>query len=142
MLEHWSTPKPEVPGSLRKSWDMVLPSDAFHITSPAEDGEGAARAMQFAIDEAEIVPDDVDYINAHGTSTPANDKFETKAIKTTFGRDAKDLKISSTKSMIGHGLGAAGAIEFITCVKTVLEDYIHPTVDLRCRMRNVTWITH
>lgn len=106
-------------------------SDAFHITSPAEDGEGAARAMQFAIDEAEIRPDDVDYINAHGTSTPANDKFETKAIKTTFGENAKDLKISSTKSMIGHGLGAAGAIEFITCVKTVLEDYIHPTVGLK-----------
>ena len=106
-------------------------SDAFHITSPAEDGEGAARAMQFAIDEAEIRPDDVDYINAHGTSTPANDKFETKAIKTTFGEHAKDLKISSTKSMIGHGLGAAGAIEFITCVKTVLEDYIHPTVGLK-----------
>lgn len=106
-------------------------SDAFHITSPAEDGEGAARAMQFAIEEAEISPDQVDYINAHGTSTPANDKFETKAIKTTFGDHAKDLKISSTKSMIGHGLGAAGAIEFITCVKTVLEDYIHPTVGLK-----------
>ena len=90
-------------------------SDAFHITSPCEDGEGAARAMVFAMDEAEITPDKVDYINAHGTSTHANDLFETKAIKKALGEHAYDVKISSTKSMIGHGLGAAGAIEFITC---------------------------
>ena len=106
-------------------------SDAFHITSPCEDGEGAARAMVFAMDEAEITPDKVDYINAHGTSTHANDLFETKAIKKAFGEHAYDVKISSTKSMIGHGLGAAGAIEFITCVKSIEEDYIHPTVGLK-----------
>ena len=106
-------------------------SDAYHITSPCEDGEGAARAMVFAMDEAEITPDKVDYINAHGTSTHANDLFETKAIKKAFGEHAYDVKISSTKSMIGHGLGAAGAIEFITCVKSIEEDYIHPTVGLK-----------
>ena len=106
-------------------------SDAFHITSPCEDGEGAARAMVFAMDEAGITPDKVDYINAHGTSTHANDLFETKAIKKALGEHAYDVKISSTKSMIGHGLGAAGAIEFITCVKAIEEDYIHPTVGLK-----------
>lgn len=106
-------------------------SDAFHITSPAEDGEGAARAMKFAMDEAEISPEQIDYINAHGTSTHANDLFETMAIKTALGDHAYNVKISSTKSMIGHGLGAAGAIECITCVKSIEEDYIHPTVGLK-----------
>ena len=91
----------------------------------------AARAMVFAMDEAGITPDKVDYINAHGTSTHANDLFETKAIKKALGEHAYDVKISSTKSMIGHGLGAAGAIEFITCVKSIEEDYIHPTVGLK-----------
>lgn len=105
--------------------------DAFHITSPAEDGEGAARAMEFAMNEAEIKPEEVDYINAHGTSTHANDAFETLAIKKAFGESAKDVNISSTKSMIGHALGAAGGIEFIACVKSVIEDYIHPTVGLQ-----------
>lgn len=106
-------------------------SDAFHITSPAEDGEGAARAMEFAMNEAEVQPEDIDYINAHGTSTHANDLFETVAIKKALGEHAYDVKISSTKSMIGHGLGAAGAVEFITCVKSIEEDYIHPTVGLK-----------
>lgn len=105
--------------------------DAYHITSPAEDGEGAARAMEFAMNEAEIKPEEVDYINAHGTSTHANDAFETLAIKKAFGESAKDVNISSTKSMIGHALGAAGGIEFIACVKSVMEDYIHPTVGLK-----------
>lgn len=105
--------------------------DAFHITSPAEDGEGAARAMEFAMNEAEIKPEEVDYINAHGTSTHANDAFETLAIKKAFGESAKAVNISSTKSMIGHALGAAGGIEFIACVKSVMEDYIHPTVGLQ-----------
>ena len=85
----------------------------------------------FAMDEAGITPDKVDYINAHGTSTHANDLFETKAIKKALGEHAYDVKISSTKSMIGHGLGAAGAIEFITCIKSIEEDYIHPTVGLK-----------
>ena len=103
-------------------------SDAYHITSPCEDGEGAARAMVFAMDEAEITPDKVDYINAHGTSTHANDLFETKAIKKALGEHAYDVKISSTKSMIGHLLGAAGAVEFVVCVKSILDNFIHQTV--------------
>lgn len=102
--------------------------DAFHITSPAEDGSGAAKAMELAIKEAGITPDEVDYVNAHGTGTHHNDLFETKAIHRVFGESADKLKISSTKSMIGHLLGAAGAVEFITCVKSIEEGYIHPTV--------------
>lgn len=105
-------------------------SDAFHITSPAEDGAGASKAMENAISEAGISVDKVDYINAHGTSTHHNDLFETRAIKQTFGDHAYKLKINSTKSMIGHLLGAAGAVEFITCVKTIEEGYIHPTIGL------------
>jgi 3-oxoacyl-[acyl-carrier-protein] synthase II len=102
--------------------------DAFHITSPSEDGEGAARAMLLAINEAGIKPEEVDYINAHGTSTHHNDLFETLSIKKAFGDYAYKVNISSTKSMTGHLLGAAGAVEFITCVKSVMDDYIHPTV--------------
>lgn len=102
--------------------------DAFHITSPAEDGEGAARAMEFAIKEAGIAPEEVDYINAHGTSTHHNDMFETLAIKKVFGDYAYKLNINSTKSMIGHALGAAGALEFITMVKTITDSFIHATV--------------
>lgn len=101
--------------------------DAYHITSPAEDGDGAARAMLLAIEEAEISPSEVDYINAHGTSTHHNDLFETRAIKKAFGKDAYNININSTKSMIGHMLGAAGAVEFIVCVKSVMEDFIHKT---------------
>ena len=102
--------------------------DAFHITSPAEDGEGAARAMEFAMKEAGIKPEEVEYINAHGTSTHHNDMFETLAIKKAFGDHAYKLNINSTKSMIGHGLGAAGAIEFIATVKTITDGFIHATV--------------
>ena len=102
--------------------------DAFHITSPAEDGEGAARAMDFAIREAGIRPEDVTYINAHGTSTHHNDMFETLAIKKVFGEYAYDLNVNSTKSMIGHALGAAGALEFIVTVKTITDSFIHATV--------------
>ena len=106
-------------------------SDAYHITSPAEDGSGAARAMTNALEEAGIRQEEVDYINAHGTSTHHNDLFETRAIKLAFGEAAKKVKISSTKSMIGHLLGAAGAVEFITCVKSIQESYIHPNVGLQ-----------
>ena len=106
-------------------------SDAYHITSPAEDGAGAARAMTNAIKEAGIEPKDIDYINAHGTSTHHNDLFETRAIKVAFGEDAYKPKISSTKSMVGHLLGAAGAVEFITCVKSITDSYVHPNVGFK-----------
>lgn len=103
-------------------------ADAFHITSPAEDGRGAQKAMQLAMEEAGIAPEEVDYINAHGTSTHHNDLFETRAVIAAFGEAAHKLKINSTKSMIGHLLGAAGAVEFITCVKSIEEGFIHQTV--------------
>ncbi len=102
--------------------------DAFHITSPAEDGSGAAKAMTLAMEEGQILPSQVDYINAHGTGTHHNDLFETRAIKAAFGDAAKDVVINSTKSMIGHLLGAAGGVEFITCVKTIQDGFIHQTV--------------
>ena len=95
--------------------------DAYHITSPAEDGSGAAKAMELAMEEAGIAPSEVQYINAHGTGTHHNDLFETKAIKKAFGEDAKNLVINSTKSMIGHLLGAAGAVESIVSVKAIEE---------------------
>lgn len=103
-------------------------SDAYHITSPREDGAGAARAMTNAMSDAGVTPADVKYINAHGTGTHHNDLFETRAIKLAFGDDAANLKINSTKSMIGHLLGAAGAVEFITCVKEIQDGFIHKTV--------------
>lgn len=105
-------------------------SDAYHITSPAEDGSGAAKAMTNAIEDAGLQPEDITYINAHGTSTPYNDLFETRAIKLAFGEHAKSLKINSTKSMVGHLLGAAGAVECVTCVKEIQEGFIHKTVGL------------
>ena len=103
-------------------------SDAYHITSPQEDGAGAARAMTNAMSDAGVTPADVKYINAHGTGTHHNDLFETRAIKLAFGDDAANRKINSTKSMIGHLLGAAGAVEFITCVKEIQDGFIHKTV--------------
>ena len=106
-------------------------SDAYHITSPAEDGAGAAKAMAKALEDGGIQPQQLTYINAHGTGTRLNDLFETRAIKLAFGEHAKNLKINSTKSMIGHLLGAAGAVEFIACVKQLQEGYIHKTAGLR-----------
>ena len=103
-------------------------SDAYHITSPQEDGAGAARAMTNAMSDAGVTPADVKYINAHGTGTHHNDLFETRAIKLAFGDEVANLKINSTKSMIGHLLGAAGAVEFITCVKEIQDGFIHKTV--------------
>ncbi|MBQ7588081.1 MAG: beta-ketoacyl-ACP synthase II [Lachnospiraceae bacterium] len=102
-------------------------SDAFHITSPAEDGSGAAKAMLNALNDGGLDPSELTYINAHGTGTHHNDLFETRAIKLAFGDHAKDIKVNSTKSMIGHLLGAAGAVEFITCIKEIQEGYIHKT---------------
>lgn len=106
-------------------------SDAYHITSPAEDGAGAARAMQNAMEDAGVDKTELSYINAHGTSTHHNDLFETRAIKLAFGEHAAKLKVNSTKSMVGHLLGAAGALELVTCVKEMEEGFIHRTAGLR-----------
>ena len=106
-------------------------SDAYHITSPAEDGSGAATAMRNALKDGGVAPEELTYINAHGTGTHYNDLFETRAIRLAFGKHAYDLKINSTKSMVGHLLGAAGAVEFVTCIKEIQEDFIHRTVGLR-----------
>lgn len=102
--------------------------DAYHITSPQEDGEGAGMAMKLAMKEAGVEPEKIDYINAHGTSTHHNDLFETRAIKYALGDAAKDVVINSTKSMIGHLLGAAGGVEFVVCVKSITDGFIHQTV--------------
>lgn len=102
--------------------------DAYHITSPAEDGSGAAKAMELAMKEGQIDPSQVDYINTHGTGTHHNDLFETKAIKRALGEAVADVVVNSTKSMIGHLLGAAGGVEFIVCVKTIQDGLIHQTV--------------
>ena len=104
-------------------------SDAYHVVAPDEDGAGATRAMTWALEHAGVRPDDVDYINAHGTSTPLNDMVETMAIKRVFGDAAYRVPISSTKSMIGHALGGAGGMEAVACVKTIMEGVIHPTIN-------------
>jgi len=104
-------------------------SDATHITQPAEDGEGAARAMKMALRKAELEPKDIDYINAHGTSTPLNDKVETMAIKSVFGDEAASIPISSTKSMTGHLIGAAGAVESVICIQAIRHGIVPPTIN-------------
>jgi len=103
--------------------------DAYHITAPDSLGTGAARAMTLALKDANLNPEDVDYINAHGTSTKLNDKIETLSMKTTFGAHAKKLMVSSTKSMTGHPLGAAGGIEFVACCMSISENIVHPTIN-------------
>lgn len=105
--------------------------DAYHITAPTENGEGSTRAILMAINDAGMKPEDIDYINAHGTSTPLNDKGETCAIKAAFGEHAYKIKINSTKSMVGHMLGAAAGIEAIACVKSIETGIIHPTINLQ-----------
>jgi 3-oxoacyl-[acyl-carrier-protein] synthase II len=104
-------------------------NDAFHVSAPAENGAGAAACMQMALDQAGLGPHDIDYLNAHGTSTPLNDKSETAAVKTVFGERAYDVPISSTKSMTGHLLGAAGALEAIFCIKSILNAILPPTIN-------------
>lgn len=106
-------------------------ADAYHITSPAPGGEGAARSMNMALRDAGITPSQVAYVNAHGTSTPYNDKFETLAIKSVFGDHANELMISSTKSMTGHLLGASGAVEAIACLMAIHEGYVHGTMGIQ-----------
>ena len=106
-------------------------SDAYHITSPAPGGEGGARAMVSAINDAGIKPEDIDYINAHGTSTHLNDSFETAAIKTALGESAKTVMVSSIKGNTGHLLGAAGAVEAITCIKAIEDSFVPPTINYK-----------
>ena len=117
-------------------------NDAYHITSPAEDGSGAAKAIEFAMKDAGVKPEEIDYINAHGTSTHMNDMFETRAIKLALGEEAAyHCKVSSTKSMVGHLLGAAGGVESIASIKSIMDNYVHvnagltdpdPECDLDC----------
>ncbi|MBP2072520.1 MAG: 3-oxoacyl-[acyl-carrier-protein] synthase [Thermoanaerobacterium sp.] len=104
-------------------------ADAYHITAPAPEGEGAARAMKLALKDAGIVPEDIDYINAHGTSTEYNDKYETMAIKNVFGQHAYKLKVSSTKSMTGHMLGASGAVEAVATILAIKNGIVPPTIN-------------
>jgi len=103
--------------------------DAFHMTAPAPDGDGSARAMSLALADAGLTPDDVDYVNAHGTSTPLNDKLETAAIKAVFGERARRIVISSTKSMIGHLLGAAGGVELVATILSIERSVVAPTIN-------------
>jgi len=104
-------------------------ADAFHITAPEESGLGAARAMELALKDAGLAPAEVDYINAHGTSTPLNDRVETRAIRLVFKSHADRLAVSSTKSMMGHLMGAAGAVEALVCVKSLETGWVHPTIN-------------
>jgi 3-oxoacyl-[acyl-carrier-protein] synthase II len=106
-----------------------ITNDAYHISAPLENGAGAVTCMRLALKQAQLKPEDIDYLNAHGTSTPINDKSETAAVKTVFGEKAYDLAISSTKSMTGHLLGAAGALEAIFCVKALLHAILPPTIN-------------
>jgi 3-oxoacyl-[acyl-carrier-protein] synthase II len=106
-----------------------MTADAYHMTAPSPDGEGAARSMQAALDMAGVPPTAVQYINAHGTSTPYNDKNETQAIRTVFGKHADALKVSSTKSMIGHLLGASGGIEAVIALHTLVSGKVPPTIN-------------
>jgi 3-oxoacyl-(acyl-carrier-protein) synthase len=105
-------------------------SDAFHMARPDPEGRGASRAMRWAIEDAGLQPGDIDYINAHGTATQMNDSTETTAIKRTFGEHARRVPISSTKSMLGHAMGGAGAIEAAVCTLTIEQGKIHPTINL------------
>ena len=104
-------------------------ADAHHITEPAPGGEGAVRAMRLAIRDAGLTPDDIDHVNSHGTSTPPGDRCETAAIKTVFGEHAKNIAVNSTKSMTGHLLGAAGAIESVATILAIQNNKIHPTIN-------------
>jgi 3-oxoacyl-[acyl-carrier-protein] synthase II len=104
--------------------------DAGHITQPAEDGSGAAKTMEMALADAQFNPEEIDYINAHGTSTPLGDKAETIAVKRVFGDHARKLSISSTKSQLGHSLGASGGIELVLCIKALNEGVVPPTINL------------
>ena len=116
-----------------------LTADAHHITAPHPEGLGAINAMKLALEDANMNPEDIDYVNVHGTSTPLGDIAETKAIKEVFGKHAYALNISSTKSMTGHLLGAAGAIEAIACVKAIEKNIIPPTINFETEDENIDY---
>jgi 3-oxoacyl-[acyl-carrier-protein] synthase II len=130
VLENLSSARERGANILAEIISYSASADAFHVTQPTEGGEGAARAMQIALDKAGLSPTEIDYINAHGTSTQLNDKMETKAIKTVFGENAYKIPISSTKSMTGHLIGGAGAIEAAFCIMAIQNGTIPPTINL------------
>jgi 3-oxoacyl-[acyl-carrier-protein] synthase II len=125
-LEHATARKADI---LAEVAGFGASADAYHMTAPAPGGEGAVRAMRLALGDAGVGPEDVSYLNAHGTSTPHNDRLETAAIKTVFGEQAYKIPVSATKSMIGHLLGAAGGVELIACVMSIRDGVIHATVN-------------
>ena len=116
---------------LRAGHPWLYDSEVISLESPCEDGSGAAKAMELAMQEGGVKPEQVEYINAHGTATHHNDLYETRAIRAAFGAAADSVVVNSTKSMIGHLLGAAGGVEFVVCVKAVEENYIHQTMGTR-----------
>jgi 3-oxoacyl-[acyl-carrier-protein] synthase II len=130
MLEDLSFAQRRGANILAEIMGYGVSSDAYHVTQPPEDGEGAVRAMQMALNKAGLATTEIDYINAHGTSTPLNDKMETKAIKAVFGDTAYHIPISSTKSMMGHLLGGGGAVEAVICVMVIQHGIIPPTINL------------
>ena len=130
VLEEWEAAKRRGANIYAELIGYAMSSDAYHITLPPKDGDGAKRCMVLALDDAGINPQDVDYINAHGTSTPAGDLIETRAVKAAFGDHARTLAVSSTKSMVGHTLGAAGGIEAIFCVLAIRDQVLPPTINL------------
>ncbi|MBD3237293.1 MAG: beta-ketoacyl-ACP synthase II [Candidatus Eisenbacteria bacterium] len=129
ILEEWEHARARGAEILAELIGYGSTADAYHVTAPEPNGEGAARAMQVAMRDAGVAPDQIDYINAHGTSTPLNDKGETTAIRTVFGPHADRVRVSSTKSMTGHLLGAAGAAELLVCVMTLRHGIIAPTIN-------------
>ncbi len=130
ILEEWEHAKKRGATILAEVAGYGLNADAYHLTSPAPEGEGAARCMNLAIKDAKLNASDVQYVNAHGTSTPVGDGLETQAIKTVFGSHAKEIAVSSTKSMTGHLLGAAGALEAAYCVQAIVHQVVPPTINL------------
>jgi len=129
MLEGYDDAKKRDANIIGEIIGYGITNDAFHITQPDNESTGASNAITMALNDAEINPSEVEYINAHGTSTYFNDMLETQAIKNVFGKDAKNVSISSTKSMTGHLLGAAGAIEAITCINSLNNSIIPPTIN-------------
>ena len=112
-------------------WDMLRPPDAYHVAAPDPEGGGAKRAMQWTLDDAKVNPADIEYINAHGSSTQANDAIETAAIKHVFGEEAYSIPVSSTKSMIGHAMAGCGSLELAACLMTLEREVLHPDGQLR-----------